>query len=67
MNAPVTGEFSAQRASNAENVSIWWSHHDNRAFELQMMKLMNGIYDIGTAKNSRILHLYIPKAKELNR
>ena len=26
-NSPVTGEFSAQRASNAENVSIWWRHH----------------------------------------
>ena len=25
--SPVTGEFSAQRASNAENVSIWWRHH----------------------------------------
>ena len=24
---PVTGEFPAQRASNAENVSIWWRHH----------------------------------------
>ena len=24
-----TGEFPAQRASNAENVSIWWRHHDN--------------------------------------
>ena len=24
----VTGEFPAQRASNAENVSIWWRHHD---------------------------------------
>ena len=23
---PVTGEFSAQRASDAENVSIWWRH-----------------------------------------
>ena len=22
------GEFPAQRASNAENVSIWWRHHD---------------------------------------
>ena len=26
-NPPVTGEFPAQRASNAENVSIWWRHH----------------------------------------
>ena len=26
-NSPGTGEFSAQMASNAENVSIWWRHH----------------------------------------
>ena len=26
-NSPVTGEFPRQRASNAENVSIWWRHH----------------------------------------
>ena len=26
-NSPVTGEFRAQGASNAENVSIWWRHH----------------------------------------
>ena len=23
-----TGEFPAQMASNAENVSIWWRHHE---------------------------------------
>ena len=28
-NSPVTGEFPAQRASNAENVSISWRHHVN--------------------------------------
>ena len=27
-NSPVTGEFPAQRASNEENVSIWWRHHE---------------------------------------
>ena len=26
-NSPVTGEFPAQMASNAENVSIWCRHH----------------------------------------
>ena len=26
-NSPGTGEFLAQMASNAENVSIWWRHH----------------------------------------
>ena len=25
--SPAIGEFPAQRASNAENVSIWWRHH----------------------------------------
>ena len=29
-NSPGTGEFLAQRASNAENVSIWWRHHDHQ-------------------------------------
>ena len=24
-----TGEFPAQMASNAENVSIWWRHHES--------------------------------------
>ena len=28
-NSPGTGEFPAQMASNAENVSIWWRHHDS--------------------------------------
>ena len=27
-NSPGTGVFPAQMASNAENVSIWWRHHD---------------------------------------
>ena len=27
-NSPGTIEFPAQMASNAENVSIWWHHHD---------------------------------------
>ena len=26
-NSPVTSEFLAQMASNAEKVSIWWRHH----------------------------------------
>ena len=28
---PVTGEFPALRPSNAENVSIWWRHHEKRS------------------------------------
>ena len=44
-NSPGTGEFPAQMASNAENVSIWWRHHDavdinldHIGFELQIYK-----------------------------
>ena len=31
-NSTVTGEFPAQRASNAENVSIWWRHYGTPFF-----------------------------------
>ena len=34
-NSPVAGEFPAQKASNAENVSIWWRYHGKR-FRLQL-------------------------------
>ena len=27
---PGTGDLSAQMASSAENVSIWWRHHDHK-------------------------------------
>ena len=30
-NSPVTEEFLAQMANNAENVSIWWRHHAMRS------------------------------------
>ena len=33
-NSPVTGKFPAQRASNAENVSIWWHHNDYHTVRL---------------------------------
>ena len=33
-NSPGTGEFSAQMASNAEGVSIWWRHHRFRMMPL---------------------------------
>ena len=35
-NSPVTSEFPAQMASNAENVSIWWRHHDFYLFILYL-------------------------------
>ena len=32
-NSPVTGEFPTIRASNAENVTIWWRHHWQKLVE----------------------------------
>ena len=29
-----TGEFHTQRVSNAENVSIWWRHHDSNMCQI---------------------------------
>ena len=34
-NSPVTGEFPAQRASNAKNISIWWRHHTDQTLHSQ--------------------------------
>ena len=46
-NSPVTGEFPTQRASNAEDVPIWWRHHG--------MKIIwwNGPQDIKRQPNLR--------------
>ena len=48
-NSQVTGEFPAQRASNAENVSIWWRHHGevitHRHHHLIHYRLEYGIFE----------------------
>ena len=31
-NSLVTGKFAAQMASNAENISIWWRHHEIKSY-----------------------------------
>ena len=33
LSSPVPGEFPAQMASNAENVSIWWRRHGSRKWK----------------------------------
>ena len=35
-NSPVAGKFPAQRVSDAENVSIWWRHHELRPIRPRM-------------------------------
>ena len=36
-NPPVTSGFPSQRASDVENVSIWWSHHATVHLNIFMM------------------------------
>ena len=38
-NSPVTGELSAQMASNAEIISIWWRHHAETAGIVELFYL----------------------------
>ena len=58
-NSLVTGGFPAQRASNAENVSIWWRHHVVfRKHAPQHLKLENYYMD-GVALCLRKIVKYI--------
>ena len=40
-NSPVTGEFPAQKSSNAENVSIWWRHHVWWIYHINFIVIMS--------------------------
>ena len=43
-NSPVTGDFPAQRASKAENVSIWWRHRDKGCFPCTLNLAIDTLY-----------------------
>ena len=51
-NSPMTGEFPSQRASNAENVSIWWHQHAFCSLCLLCSPKYNMLRIAYTAKNS---------------
>ena len=53
-NSPATGEFPAQMASNAENVSIWWRHHG-------ICKVNTTAADGQFERNSKSLDKYFSK------
>ena len=50
-NSPVTGEFPAQMASNTENYSIWWRHH-----EIPLQLINNVGLPVGTLVNTNHIH-----------
>ena len=39
-NSPVTGEFPAQMASKAEDISIWWRHHEHGTVSISEFKII---------------------------
>ena len=49
-NSPVTGEFPAQMASNAENVSIWWRQYVNAVW----VSTLRNIFQWNFYRNSSI-------------
>ena len=47
-NPPVTGGYLSQRASNAENISIWWRHHGCIYFHFSEEKCNISIHNNGS-------------------
>ena len=59
-NSPVAGEIPAQRASYAENVSIWWRHHGNYRLALSqryILALLFVTYDSNTHNYNVNIHV----------
>ena len=44
MNLPVTGEFPAQMASNVENFSVWWRHHETNLWDWHFAVLTGSVH-----------------------
>ena len=53
-NSPGTGEFPAQMASYAENVSIWWRHHDLSDITVACRVAMDMLYNQTNDRNDRL-------------
>ena len=72
-NSPVTGEFHAQRPSNAENGSFWWRHHDmaeNAARSIEIRNFQNdgGIWPLSsTCSSCRFIEWYDKFLLNLNK
>ena len=47
-NSQVIGEFPAQMTSNAENISIWWRHHECKPTYLTVGRVANNAHEMIT-------------------
>ena len=61
-NSPVTGEFLAQMAINAENNSIWWRHHEvparNQYSEVWYHSILSMIILVNASKRAIFMFPY---------
>ena len=57
-NSPVTGEFPAHMASNAENVSIWWRHHEIQKIDPDVLVTPQVVVSLSALIRVNILALY---------
>ena len=60
-NSPVTGEFPAQMASNAENVSIWWRH---RAVNEMAVIMASPLFGTKSLPNTILTHYQVGTLKQ---
>ena len=64
-NSPVTGEFPAQRASNAENVPMWWRYI--YIYDSYMIGLGTTVgYDCGAEQLARQTVLFMDRIAAAN-
>ena len=60
-NSPLSGEFPAQRTSNAENVSIWWRPHLTIIITSFGGILLQKVFKTaGTTSDQVLWHSYLP-------
>ena len=62
-NSPVTGEFPAQMASNAENASIWWRHYV--ATRVALLALCDRCFPSQRFSNAEIVSMFLSKNSNL--
>ena len=60
-NSPGTGEFPAQMASNAENVSIWWRHHGDPARAISQEVPHQSFIEINLKDSYQNLYSNLPR------
>ena len=67
-NSPETGEFPAQMASYAENVSIWWRHHVsvNCVHEYRDVLCLTYLFIIVTINNILLRYRRFPHSRYID-